>query len=228
MTPERYQKFCEVLDRRQPDLTVLTDQVHKTHNLSAIIRTCDAVGIHELHMTQPKRGYRQYRRRSMGSHRWVDIHDHGTIEDSASHLQKRGFKLLAAHFSPQSIPFYQADFTEPCAIILGAEKDGISPEAAKLADEHIIIPMVGQVASFNVSVAAAIILVEAQRQRAEKGLYNSRRLHEDVYRKTLFRWGYPELTRYCDERDLDYPEIDDNGQLVNPSYWYSQVRKADL
>ncbi|KEI70480.1 tRNA (guanosine(18)-2'-O)-methyltransferase TrmH [Endozoicomonas elysicola] len=223
MTPERYQKFCKVLDRRQPDLTVLTDQVHKTHNLSAIIRTCDAIGIHELHMTQPKRGHRQYRRRSMGSHRWVEIHDHSSIEDSASHLQNRGFKLFAAHFSAKSIPFYEIDFTQPCAIILGAEKDGISPEAAELADEHMVIPMVGQVASFNVSVAAAIILVEAQRQRAVTGFYDNRRLNDDVYRKTLFRWGYPELTRYCDERNLDYPEIDDSGQLVDPSQWYSQV-----
>ncbi|MGB1271780.1 MAG: TrmH family RNA methyltransferase, partial [Endozoicomonas sp.] len=119
MTPERYSKFQQVLDRRQPDLTVLTDQVHKPHNLSAILRTCDAVGIPEIHTTQPKRAYRQYRRRSMGSHRWVTMHAHETIEDSASCLKKRGFKLFAAHFSPRSVPFFQIDFTQPCAIILG-------------------------------------------------------------------------------------------------------------
>ncbi|WP_299728524.1 tRNA (guanosine(18)-2'-O)-methyltransferase TrmH [uncultured Endozoicomonas sp.] len=226
MTPERYRKFCEVLDKRQPDLTVLMDQVHKPHNISAIIRTCDAVGIHEIHTTQPKRSNRLYRRKSMGSHRWVNLQDHRSFEESATALKNRGFKLFTAHFSPDSIPYYDIDFTQPCAIVLGAEKDGVSPEAAALADQHMIIPMVGHVSSFNVSVAAAIILVEAQRQRMEKGLYNTRRLDDDTCRKTLFRWGYPELTRYCDERGLNYPEIDDKGQLIEPSLWYSQIRHS--
>ena len=227
MTPERYQKFCAVLDKRQPDLTVLMDQVHKPHNISAIIRTCDAVGIHEIHTTQPKRSHRLYRRRSMGSHRWVGMKDHPSFEAGAAELKAKGFKLFAAHFSPTSMPFYELDFTHPCAIVLGAEKDGISQEAAELADQHMVIPMVGQVASFNVSVAAAIILVEAQRQRMQKGLYDQRRLNDDICRTILFRWGYPELTRYCDERGLNYPEIDDKGQLINPALWYSQIKQQD-
>lgn len=226
MTPERYQKFREVLDRRQPDLTVLTDQVHKPHNLSAIIRTCDAVGIHKIHLTQPKRGQRRYKRMPMGSSRWVDIQSHASIEDSVTHLKKKGFSLYAAHFSSKSVPFYELDFTSPCAIILGAEKDGVSPEGADLADEHMIIPMHGLVSSLNVSVAAAVILIEAQRQRQLKGLYNQPRLNPDIYRETIFRWGYPELTRYCDERQLDYPDIDDNGQLINPAQWYECIRTA--
>ncbi len=226
MTPERYKKFRQVLDRRQPDLTVLTDQVHKNHNISAILRTCDAVGIPEIHTTQPKRGYRLSRRRSMGSQRWVDMQAHNSIEDSASYLKKRGHKLYAAHFSEKSVPFYQLNFTQPCAIILGAEKDGISPEAASIADEHMIIPMNGLVSSYNVSVAAAVILVEAQRQRQLKGLYDHPRIDFETYRKTLFRWGYPELARYCEERDLVYPEIDDNGQLINPAEWYNRIRQT--
>lgn len=148
MTPERYNKFRKILARRQPDLSVLTDQVHKQHNLSAIIP--------------------------------------------------------------------------------GAEKDGISPQGAELADEHVIIPMNGMVSSLNVSVAAAVILIEAQRQREMKGMYASCRLPEDIFNKTLFRWGYPELTRYCDERLLAYPQIDDHGQLINPADWYNKIRTAHL
>ena len=226
MTPERYCKFRQVLDRRQPDLCVLTDQVHKPHNLSAIIRTCDAVGIQEIHLTQPKQGRCRYKHHSTGSSQWVDMHSHPSIEAGARHLKHKGFRLYAAHFSELSIPFYQADFTIPSAILLGAEKDGVSHEGANLADEHIIIPMNGLVSSFNVSVAAAVILVEAQRQRQLKNMYASPRLPKDIYNRTLFRWGYPELTRYCDERSLAYPDIDECGQLVNPADWYNKVRTS--
>ena len=224
MTPERYNKFREILGRRQPDLSVLTDQVHKQHNLSAIIRTCDAVGIHEIHLTQPKRGVRRHKYHSKGSSQWVEMHSHSSIEEGAGYLKKKGFKLYAAHFSERSVPYYQVDFTLPSAIILGAEKDGVSPEGTELADEHIIIPMNGMVSSLNVSVAAAVILVEAQRQREMKDMYSSSRLSRDIFDKTIFRWGYPELTRYCDDRSLAYPEIDDNGQLINPVDWYNKIR----
>ncbi|MET4693079.1 tRNA (guanosine(18)-2'-O)-methyltransferase TrmH [Endozoicomonas lisbonensis] len=226
MTPERYHKFRAVLDRRQPDLTVMTDQVHKNHNLSAIIRTCDAVGIADLHLTQPKEGYRGIRRRSMGSHKYVSVHHYDRVEDTAAHLKQQGFTIVAAHFSEQAIPYHEVDFTQPCALMLGAEKRGISSEAAALADQHIIIPMQGMVASYNVSVAAAVILVEAQRQRLIKGMYDSPKLPADIYQRTLFQWGYPELARYCDERRLYYPELNDTGQLINPSLWYDKVRAS--
>lgn len=226
MTPERYKKFRQVLDRRQPDLTVLTDQVHKPHNLSAIMRTCDAVGIHEVHITQPQAGYRRYKHHSLGSSRWLNIQPHQDTTAAIAHLKERGFQLYAAHFSEKSTPFYELDFTIPCALLLGAEKKGVSSEAAKLADRHMMIPMNGLVSSYNVSVAAAVILVEAQRQRQLKQLYDHSRLPENTYRDTLFRWGYPELARYCDARQLGYPEIDDEGQLINPSEWYARIRQA--
>ena len=224
MTPERYKKIRAVLDHRQPDLTVLTDQVHKPHNIGAILRTCDAVGIPEIHVTHPKQGYRQYRRRSMGSYQWVNIKYHERIKDSADMLKERGFKLYAAHFSDQAVTYTQADFTCPCALILGAEKEGVSAEASDMADEHITIPMLGMVASYNVSVAAAIILVEAQKQRQLKGLYDQVRIPEEHYHKRVFQWGYPELARYCDERKLAYPAINEEGQLIDPSRWYAAVR----
>ncbi|WP_062267423.1 tRNA (guanosine(18)-2'-O)-methyltransferase TrmH [Endozoicomonas arenosclerae] len=224
MTPERYQKFKDLLDRRQPDLTVLTDQVHKPHNLSAIIRTCDAVGIPDIHLSQPKTGYRNFRGRAVGSHKYVNVHHHNSVEAGISKLKSDGFKVYAAHFSDEAIPYSDVDYTIPVAVMMGAEKKGISAEAAELADQHIIIPMQGIVASFNVSVAAAVILVEAQRQRLLKGMYDHPSLPEEIYTPTLFRWGYPELARYCDERGLKYPEIDENGQLVDPSSWYSRIR----
>ena len=225
MTPERFQKLRAALDRRQPDLALLTDQVHKAHNLAAILRTCDAVGIETVHLSQSPVRARQLRRRSMGSNRWVNVATHDSIDTGIRHFQAQGFKVYAAHFSERARPYHELDFTVPCALLMGAEKYGVSETGAHLADEHIIIPMQGMVESYNVSVAAAIILAEAMLQREREGLYRYSRLEPDRYHKTLFRWCYPELARYCDERQATYPAIDENGLLVDPSNWYEMIRQ---
>ncbi|NYZ68838.1 tRNA (guanosine(18)-2'-O)-methyltransferase TrmH [Endozoicomonas sp. SM1973] len=224
MTPERYQKYQQTLNLRQPDLTVLTDQVHKPHNLSAIIRTCDAVGIHEVHVTQPKEGYRDFRGRACGSQRWVQVNLYDEVTDAITQLQQQGYAIYAAHFSEQAVNFRDVDYCRPCAVLLGAEKKGVSSAAAALVDQHITIPMQGMVGSFNVSVAAAVILAEAQRQREQAGLYEQARLNQGVYQQTLFQWAYPELAEYCDQRGLAYPELDGQGVLINPSDWYAKVK----
>ena len=224
MTPERFQKLKETLARRQPDLTVLADEVHKPHNLAAIIRTCDAVGIPRFHLCNPEFRDRQLRGRSMGSSRWVEVEKHDNIVEAGENLKKQGFKIIAAHFSENARPYHELDYTQPCALLMGSEKRGVSSIAADLADEHVIIPMQGMVQSFNVSVAAAIILMEAQRQRQAAGLYDTNRISPEEYTHTLFQWGYPELARYCDDRNLDYPQLDDEGQLVEPEVWYAKVK----
>lgn len=145
MTPERFQKYQQTLNLRQPDLTVLTDQVHKPHNLSAIVRTCDAVGVHEMHVTEPKEGYRDFRGRACGSQRWVQVNLYDEVENAISLLQQQGYAIYAAHFSEQAVNFRAVDYCRPCAVLLGAEKKGVSPEAAALVDQHITIPMQGMV-----------------------------------------------------------------------------------
>ena len=224
MTPERYQKLRTILARRQPDLTLLADEVHKPHNLAAIIRTCDAVGIPKVHLCDPDIHARQLRGRSMGSNRWVEVEQYDNVVTAGKKLKQSGFKIIAAHFSDKAKLYHEIDYTGPCALLMGAEKKGVSQEGAELADEHVIIPMQGMVQSFNVSVAAAIILMEAQRQRQAAGLYNQNRIPSEEYNTTLFQWGYPELARYCDDRNLVYPELDEEGQLVQPEVWYEQVR----
>ncbi|CAM3456135.1 tRNA (guanosine(18)-2'-O)-methyltransferase TrmH [Parendozoicomonas haliclonae] len=224
MTPDRYQKLCTTLNRRQPDLTLLADEVHKPHNLAAIVRTCDAVGIQTVHLCNPNIRERSLRGRSMGSSRWVDVEKHANTVEAAKTLKAKGFKIYAAHFTDQAKHYHELDYTIPCALLVGSEKRGVSPEAAEIADEHVIIPMQGMVQSFNVSVAAAIILMEAQRQRQAAGLYDQCRIPEELRPDIMFRWGYPELARYCDDRNLDYPDLNDEGQLVDPEIWYSKVR----
>ncbi len=225
MTPSRYQKIRKTLDKRQPDLTVLTENVHKPHNISAIMRTCDAVGITTAHIVMPEDD--DFRARSgiaMGSERWVDYQIYDDIDGAVSELKKQNYAIYAAHLSKSSIDYRSIDYTQPTAILMGTEKYGVSERAIELSDVHIAIPMLGMVESFNVSVATAIILAEAQRQRVEVGLYNENRLPPELYEQYLFRWCQPVVTNFCDERGLDYPPLDDEGEVLNAPEWMERVR----
>lgn len=226
MTPERFKKMCEVLDRRQPDLTLITDSVHKGQNLSALLRTADAVGVMEMHCMLPESEFRAHRGTAMGSQRWLRVHRYCTVIEPVRQLQRQGYQVLAAHPTPSSRDFRDVDFCRPTAIVLGAEKHGLSPEALASTDGQISIPLQGMVASLNVSVAAAMILAEAQRQRLQAGLYQESRLPEKLRAQMLFEWAYPELAKYCQQRDLEYPPLDEAGLLEDGSGWYAAVRAA--
>lgn len=213
MTPERFRKLCAALDRRQPDLTVLAENVHKSHNLSALLRTCDAVGIQEMHAVSDDGAVQRHHRISGGSGRWVDARVHANLETACALLKATGFDIMAAHFSVTAVDFRSIDYTRPSAILLGSELAGVSPAGAALADRHIIIPMRGMVASLNVSVAAAVILYEAERQRTAAGLYAHRRMAPDARARMLFEWCYPRVAATCRRNRLPYPPLDFEGEL---------------
>lgn len=225
MTPERYLKLCKTLAKRQPDLTLLTEQIHKPRNIAALVRTSDAVGIHELNMVWPWREHRSYSGTAMGSDRWVNIIRHDSMDNAIDTLHAANYQIYAAHLSDKAVDFRTVDYVQPCAILLGNEKQGVSELAAKKVDKHIVIPMMGMVESFNVSVAAAIILSEAQRQRQNAGCYDHSRLGEEEYKMTFFRWAHPEIAKYCHQHKLPYPDVnEDDGEIINPSAWYKRVR----
>ncbi len=214
MTPARFAKLKRVLDRRQPDLTVLAENVHKSHNIAAVLRTCDAVGVTELHAVSPGGEFARHRMISGGSRKWLRTHAHADIAAAVRHIKDSSFQIVAAHFSDDAIDYRQVDFTRPTALLLGAELAGVSPEAAALADCCIVIPMRGLVASLNVSVAAAVILYEAARQREAAGLYERCRLDPVTYRELLFEWSYPAAARHCRAKGLPYPELDAEGFIA--------------
>lgn len=218
MTPQRFQRIRSVLCRRQPDLSVLLDNVHKPHNFSAIIRSCDAVGVLEAHGVWPDPRLRPTNHTSGGSKKWVRIKTHRTIGGAIDGLRDNGHRIYAAHLSNTAIDYRDIDYTAPSVIVLGAELEGLSREGVALADEHICIPIVGMVHSLNVSVAAAIILFEAQRQRQQAGMYDTVRLDEKTYHCTLFEWLHPQVANYCRAKRLAYPRLDDNGEIVDFDY----------
>ncbi|HHO57650.1 MAG TPA: tRNA (guanine-N2)-dimethyltransferase, partial [Oceanithermus profundus] len=131
-----------------------------------------------------------------------------------AHLKERGFTVYAANLSERALDYREVDYTRPAAVLLGAEKWGVSPRAAELADADVIIPMMGMVQSLNVSVAAAVILFEAQRQRLAAGLYDRPRLDPATYRRTLFEWAYPREAAVLRRQGLPYPELDEEGRIV--------------
>ena len=216
MTPERFRKIKAVLDKRQPDLTVVMESISKAHNLGAVVRTCDAVGVLEAHAVWSSRTHRVGNAVSAGSRKWVAVHGHRSVGDALGGLRERGYQILAAHLSSSAKDFRSVDFTVPTAIVLGTELYGLSDAAAALCDYHVLVPMLGMVASLNVSVASAALLFEAQRQRLQAGLYDRSRLDPDSYRALLFEWCYPTLARRCRTRGDAYPVLGEDGALPPP------------
>lgn len=217
MTPERFARLKQALARRQPDLTVLTEQVHKPHNLAAIARSCDAVGVMEIHAVNPRGRTSLPKGTASGSRDWVSLRPHARIGDAVSHLKANNFYIVAAHFSENSVDYRVPDYTRPTALLLGAELFGVSPEAAALADESVIIPMRGLVKSLNVSVAAALLLFEAARQREAAGCYAGTRLSPAEFDRLLFEWCWPEVAARCREAGTPYPGLDHEGRILSPS-----------
>ncbi len=211
-TPTRLARVREVLSRRQPDLTVLLENVSKPHNLSAILRSADAVGVLEAHAVHPTGGVPTHHHTAAGAERWVYLRVHPDIETAIGHLKGRGFSVYATRLSGDARDYREVDYTRPTAILLGSEKWGVSEEAARLADGSVVIPMLGMAQSLNVSVAAAVILFEAQRQRLAAGMYDRVRLDPETYRRVLFEWLYPELARELRSRGEPYPELDEEGR----------------
>lgn len=212
MTPERFGRLQQILERRQPDLTVLMDRVHKPHNFSAVLRTCDAVGVFAAHIV-PTDDFQAAHGTAGGSSRYVKLIRHGSLTEAIRELRAAGMSILAAR-PADAVGFREPDYTRPTAILLGTELEGLSREAVAAADRCVAVPMYGAVESLNVSVAAAVILYEAQRQRSRAGLYDGSRLQPEVARRTLFEWAYPRIADLCRRRGVDYPELDGDGEIV--------------
>ena len=215
MTPERFLKLKEVLTRRQPDFTVLAADVHKPHNISAIVRTCDAIGIHRVHAVSPSGEFHHHRMASGGSRTWVGLELHPSLDAAVKAFRESGWRLVAAHPHESARDFRAIDYTRKTAVILGSELEGLEQEAIDAADETITIPMEGMVESLNVSVAAALILYEAQRQRSDAGMYEVSRLDPEEFNRTLFEWAYPEIAARLQRRGQTYPALSEDGELLS-------------
>ena len=213
MSPERYQRLKKTLDNRQLDLTVVMENVHKPHNFAAIVRSCEAVGVAQAHAMVRDGRMSKHIHTSAGSSKWVNVDSYNDIDEPFNKLRTQGYQLLTAHLDDSAVDFREVDYTKPTAIVMGSELHGISDHAAEMADQSIVIPMMGLTESLNVSVATALILFEAQHQRQAVGMYDTCQIDPDTYTKTLFEWCYPDIAQYCREKGISYPELDEDGYL---------------
>lgn len=142
---------------------------------------------------------------------------HEEVASGIDALRQEGFRVYAAHCSKRAVDYRDVDYTQPTTVLMGAELEGVSETAASLVDDHVRVPMSGLGSSLNVSVAAGIILYEAQRQRVEAGFYNSPRLNEKQYAQTLFEWLYPRVAEACRSRGMHYPSLDEEGHIIGNS-----------
>ena len=189
ISDRRRAKLERVLSWRQKDLTLVLANIHDPHNVSAIYRSADAFGVAALHLYYTDTPFPALGRKSSASARkWVDSVRHNSKEELFSTLKEQGYQILATSCTPAARPLADYDFTKPTAVIMGNEHSGVSEELTSLADGEVYIPMYGMIQSFNVSVAAAVILSEASRQRVAAGMYEKPTYTEEEYQTRLAQW----------------------------------------
>jgi len=198
ISSKRKEKIEDILSRKQPTLQVMLDNVSNSQNLSAIIRSCDGVGVLDLYYaTNENLDLRVHKTITQGTHRWMNKEriDSDKKIDFLKSKQKEGFQVVATHLSEKSISFSKIDYTKPTVLVMGNEKDGISQEVIDIADSVVIIPMRGMAQSLNVSVATALILYEAERQLELKGAYDTPQLSLEQREKIMQEWTYRDTIR---------------------------------
>lgn len=190
-TTKRVDKIKSVLSKRQPDLTIVLENVHDAHNVSAVLRSCDAVGIHTVQLLYY--GDCEFpdlsKRSSASAKKWVEQRKFSSVEECFSVLRSEGFSIYVTALSKDSQSIYDMDFTQKIALVFGNEHRGVSQEAIDLSDGNVLIPQVGMIQSLNISVACAVTLFEAFRQRLKNGIYDATRFSEDEYSTIVKEWS---------------------------------------
>lgn len=194
MTPERIKRLNDVLEKRQPGLTVLLENVQDPHNISAVMRTCDAVGIQDIYVlnTQIPKHKKWGARSSSSAAKWLTIHQFTDTKACFEALRKNFDKIYTTHLSTDAVGLHTLDFTQRVALVFGNEHGGVSEETIALSDGNFIIPQVGIIKSLNISVACAVSVYEAFRQKSIAGHYEERQLPDAAFNELKTNWGFLE------------------------------------
>lgn len=170
------EKIEALVRLRQIDLTVILENIHDPHNISACLRTCDAVGISEIFIlySEPELSAQKFKpgkRTSSGTKKWVHSHMFFDREECLEEVRTRYQRIIASSVSSNHQDLYDLDLTTSTAFVFGNEFAGVTEKTLSLIDGTFTIPMVGMVDSLNLSVACAVTLYETFRQRSAKGMY---------------------------------------------------------
>ena len=194
MTPQRFNRLTSVLNHRQPDLTVVLENVFDPHNVSAVMRTCDAVGIQDVYILNDripphkKWGYKS----SSTATEWLSVHQFTNAEECFNEIKKNYGKIYTSHLGEEVEDLYSIDLTQSIALVFGNETFGVSENIRKFSDGDFIIPQTGIIKSLNISVACAVTLYEAYRQKKQKGHYEKSRLTATRFQELKEQWKIPD------------------------------------
>ena len=194
MTPERTERLNKVLAKRQPGLTVVLENVSDPHNISAVMRTCDAVGVQDIYILNTKIDLHEMwsAKSSSSAAKWLTVHQFTDVIECFTALRKQFSKIYTTHLSTDAVDMYDLNFTDSIALVFGNEHSGVSEEIIDLADGNFIIPQVGIIKSLNISVACAVTLYEAYRQKEIAGHFDNIRLTAQDYSNLKMQWGFIE------------------------------------
>jgi tRNA (guanosine-2'-O-)-methyltransferase len=188
-TEKRLNKIEKVAAARQFSLRIVLENIHDPHNVSAILRTCDAVGVSQVDLLYTIEKFPKISKvSSASSKKWVGQRKFDSDEECIKKIKTEGFRIYGTILAKDAENVYDLDFTEKIAIVMGNENRGLSKEMIEACDKHIYIPMRGMIQSLNVSVATAVILYEAQRQRALKGMYEKSELPANELEDLINDW----------------------------------------
>ncbi len=190
MTPERHHKLTSVLNKRQGDIAIVMENVFDPHNISAVMRTCDAVGVQDIYILNTKipRHKKWGAKSSSSAAKWLTVHQFENAAECFAELRKQYSKILTTHLSSDAVGLHEIDFTKRIALVFGNEHSGVSDEIRAMADGNFIIPQVGIIQSLNISVACAVTLYEAFRQKTNAGQYNQQGLDNVRYGELFKEW----------------------------------------
>jgi tRNA (guanosine-2'-O-)-methyltransferase len=197
MTEQRKSRLRDVAYRRQTDFTVILENVHDPHNISAVLRSCEAVGIAEVFILYTEEHLQEEfltlgKKSSAGARKWLTVNYYTQLENCFAAVRSRYDKIYATHMAEDAVSLHQLDLTQSVALLFGNEHDGVSEAALAKADGNFLIPQVGMVQSLNISVACAVSLYEGLRQRDAKGFYadsnpTAPEVQEQIYQDYLRR-----------------------------------------
>jgi tRNA (guanosine-2'-O-)-methyltransferase len=191
MTNERRIKIETVLSKRQNDLTIVLENVFDPHNISAVMRSCDAVGVQEIYVLTTKipRHKKWGERSSSSAAKWLTVHQFDNAEECFAALRKKYATIITTHLSGDAVSLYELELSKSTALVFGNEHAGVSEEIRAMADGNFIIPQVGIIQSLNISVACAVSLYEAYRQKQLAGHYDQQKLTAEEYHSLADQWG---------------------------------------
>lgn len=190
MTPERKEKMLRVLKNRQPNLTVILENVNDPHNIAAVLRTCDAVGILEVYTvnSKPISLSSMGKKSSASAKKWIKVHAYDNVKECFTVVKKKYKNIYGTHLNTESVSIYNLELSKPIALAFGNEHDGLSEEALALCDGNFIIPQTGMIHSLNISVACAVSLYEVYRQRELKGMYQKPHMTDQEIKTVFKEW----------------------------------------